>query len=54
MKARGLMKKDIDYVVKDGEIIIVDEFTGRLMYGRPVQRGPAPGNRGQGRRHRGQ
>ena len=34
MKARGLMKKDIDYVVKDGEIIIVDEFTGRLMYGR--------------------
>ena len=34
MKARGLMKKDIDYVVKDGEIIIVDEFTGRLMNGR--------------------
>ena len=34
MKARGLMKRDIDYVVKDGEIIIVDEFTGRLMYGR--------------------
>ena len=34
MKARGLMKKDIDYVVKDGQIIIVDEFTGRLMYGR--------------------
>ena len=33
MKARGLMKRDIDYVVKDGEIIIVDEFTGRLMYG---------------------
>ena len=31
MKARGLMKKDIDYVVKDGQIIIVDEFTGRLM-----------------------
>ncbi len=28
------MKRDIDYVVKDGEIIIVDEFTGRLMYGR--------------------
>jgi len=34
MKARGVMKKDIDYVVKDGQIIIVDEFTGRLMYGR--------------------
>ena len=33
MKARGLMKKDIDYVVKEGQIIIVDEFTGRLMYG---------------------
>ncbi len=32
MKARGLMKKDTDYVVKDGEIITVDEFTGRLMY----------------------
>ena len=32
MKARGLMKKDIDYVVKEGQIIIVDEFTGRLMY----------------------
>ena len=34
MKARGIMKKDIDYVVKEGQIIIVDEFTGRLMYGR--------------------
>jgi len=34
MKARTLMKRDIDYVVKDGEVIIVDEFTGRLMYGR--------------------
>ncbi|WP_416198607.1 MAG: preprotein translocase subunit SecA [Sporanaerobacter sp.] len=34
LKARYLMKKDIDYVAKDGEIIIVDEFTGRLMYGR--------------------
>ncbi len=34
MKARGLMKRDIDYVVKDGEVIIVDEFTGRLMLGR--------------------
>ncbi len=39
MRARGLMKKDIDYVVKDGEIIIVDEFTGRLMYGRRYNEG---------------
>ena len=39
MKARGLMKRDIDYVVKDGEIIIVDEFTGRLMYGRRYNEG---------------
>jgi len=34
LKARNLMKRDVDYVVKDGEIIIVDEFTGRLMFGR--------------------
>jgi protein translocase subunit secA len=34
LKAHGLMKRDVDYVVKDGEVIIVDEFTGRLMYGR--------------------
>ena len=39
MKARGLMKRDIDYVVKDGQIIIVDEFTGRLMYGRRYNEG---------------
>ena len=39
MKARGIMKKDIDYVVKDGQIIIVDEFTGRLMYGRRYNEG---------------
>jgi len=39
MKARGIMKKDIDYVIKDGEIIIVDEFTGRLMYGRRYNEG---------------
>ena len=44
MKARGLMKRDIDYVVKDGQVIIVDEFTGRLMYRPPVQRGPASGH----------
>ena len=39
MKARGLMKRDIDYVVKGGEVIIVDEFTGRLMYGRRYNEG---------------
>ena len=39
MKARGLMKKDIAYVIKDGQIIIVDEFTGRLMYGRRYNEG---------------
>ena len=39
MKARGLMRKDIDYVIKDGQIIIVDEFTGRLMYGRRYNEG---------------
>ncbi len=39
MKAHGLMKRDIDYVIKDGEIIIVDEFTGRLMYGRRYNEG---------------
>ncbi len=39
MNARGLMKKDTDYVIKDGQIIIVDEFTGRLMYGRRYNEG---------------
>jgi len=39
MKARGIMKKDIDYVVKDSQVIIVDEFTGRLMYGRRYNEG---------------
>ena len=39
IKARGLMKRDIDYVVKDGEVIIVDEFTGRLMFGRRYSEG---------------
>ena len=39
MRARGIMKRDIDYVVKDGQIIIVDEFTGRLMYGRRYNEG---------------
>ena len=39
MRARGIMKKDIDYVIKEGQIIIVDEFTGRLMYGRRYNEG---------------
>ena len=39
IKAHGVMKRDIDYVVKDGEIIIVDEFTGRLMFGRRYSAG---------------
>ena len=39
IRARGLMKRDIDYVVKDGEVIIVDEFTGRLMFGRRYSEG---------------
>ena len=39
LKAHGIMKRDIDYIVKDGEIIIVDEFTGRLMLGRRYSEG---------------
>ncbi len=39
LKARGIMKRDIDYVVKDGQVIIVDEFTGRLMFGRRYNEG---------------
>jgi preprotein translocase subunit SecA len=39
IRAHGLMHRDVDYVVKDGEVIIVDEFTGRLMYGRRYSEG---------------
>mgnify|MGYP004626354201 FL=1 len=39
LKAHGVMKKDIDYIVKDGEVLIVDEFTGRIMYGRRYNNG---------------
>jgi preprotein translocase subunit SecA len=39
IRAHGIMKRDVDYVVKDGEVIIVDEFTGRLMYGRRYNEG---------------
>ncbi len=39
LKARGIMKRDVDYIVKEGEIVIVDEFTGRLMFGRRYSNG---------------
>jgi len=39
LKAHAIMKRDIDYVVKDGEVVIVDEFTGRLMFGRRYSEG---------------
>lgn len=39
IRAHGIMQRDVDYVVKDGEVIIVDEFTGRLMYGRRYNEG---------------
>ena len=39
IRAHGTMKRDVDYVVKDGEVIIVDEFTGRLMFGRRYSNG---------------
>lgn len=39
LKAKAIMKKDVDYIVKDGEIVIVDEFTGRLMFGRRYSNG---------------
>ena len=39
IRAHGIMKRDVDYVVKDGEVVIVDEFTGRLMFGRRYSEG---------------
>ena len=39
LKAHGIMKKDVDYIVKDGSVLIVDEFTGRIMYGRRYNEG---------------
>ena len=39
LRAHGIMKKDIDYIVKDGEVLIVDEFTGRIMFGRRYNNG---------------
>ena len=49
IRAHGIMKRDVDYVVKDGEVIIVDEFTGRLMIGRRFNEGLQPGHRGRRR-----
>ena len=49
VKAHAIYRRDVDYVVKDGEVIIVDEFTGRMMPGPPLVRWPAPGGRSQRR-----
>jgi preprotein translocase subunit SecA len=47
LKARHLFHRDTHYVVRDGEVVIVDEFTGRLMFGRRYSDGPSPGYRGK-------
>jgi hypothetical protein len=50
LKAHRLFTRDKDYIVRNDEIVIIDEFTGRMMPGRRYLRRPAPGARGQGRR----
>ena len=50
LRAHALFHRDQHYVVQNGEVIIVDEFTGRLMSGPALVRRPAPGGRGEGRR----
>ena len=45
LRAHGIMKKDVDYIVKDGQVLIVDEFTGRIMYGRRYNNGFTSSNR---------
>ncbi len=50
LKAQALYKRDVEYLVQDGEVKIVDEFTGRIMEGRRWSEGFAPGDRGEGRR----
>jgi preprotein translocase subunit SecA len=50
MRANVIFKRDRDYIVKDDKVIIIDEFTGRMMDGRRWSDGPPPGRRGQGRR----
>jgi hypothetical protein len=50
LRAHVLYQKDVEYIVRGGEVIIVDEFTGRTMIGRRWSDGPAPGRRGEGGR----
>ena len=50
LKAESLYQRDVDYVIQDGEVKIVDEFTGRIMEGRRWSDGPPPGGRGEGGR----
>ncbi len=50
LRGKELFKRDVDYVVADGEVKIVDEFTGRILEGRRWSEGSAPGGRGQGGR----
>ena len=50
LRANHLYHRDQHYVVQEGEVVIVDEFTGRLMSGPPLERRPAPGGGSQGRR----
>ena len=48
LRAHTLYKRDVNYMVEDGKVLIIDEFTGRMMPGRRWSRRPAPGGRGQG------
>ena len=50
IRAKELFRRDKDYIVVEGEVLIVDEHTGRVLAGPPLQRGHAPGDRGQGGR----
>ena len=52
LRAHVLFHRDKDYIVRNGEVMLIDEFTGRMMTGRRLSRGPAPGDRGQGGRRR--
>ncbi len=50
LRAHAIYKRDVEYIVRNGEVIIVDEFTGRTMPRPPLVRWPAPGRGGEGRR----
>ena len=50
LRAHAIYQRDVDYIVRDGEVVIVDEFTGRTLAGPALVRRPAPGGRGEGRR----